>query len=95
MTSQLTQHRYSVLLADGGHTLARRLIINVFVQACLDAKSRNYYTAQQALAWLNTPSVRELADWIELDMPAQDITPATVARLYRFRATRGIEEAQP
>lgn len=85
---QLTQHRYPILLADGGHTLARRLIVNVFAQACLDAKSRDYYTAQQALAWLNTPSVRALADWIELDIPAHDITPATVAKLYRFRATK-------
>lgn len=81
----LRQHRYSAMLGPEGHYLARRLVVNVIARALLDIKSRDYYRAQQALSWLNTPETKALADWIELTYP-QAITSATVERLYRFRA---------
>lgn len=91
MTTQLTQHRYAVMLAPGGHAIARRLVVNVFAQALLDIKDRSTYTSEQALAWLRTPGARALADWIELELP-EEITRATVAKLHHFRVKRKKKE---
>lgn len=92
MTTQLAQHRYPVLLGDGGHAIARRLVVNVFAQALLDIKDRSTYTSEQALAWLRMPETRALADWIELELP-EEITRATVAKLHHFRVKRKKKEA--
>lgn len=83
----LQQHRYAAMLGPDGHYLARRLVVNIIAQALLDSKSRDYYRAQQALAWLNRPEAKALADWIELAYPPA-VTPATVERLHRFRLER-------
>lgn len=92
MTTQLTQHRYAVMLAPGGYAIARRVAVNVFAQALLDIKDRSTYTSEQALAWLRAPETRALADWIELELP-EEITRATVAKLHHFRVKRKKKEA--